>query len=311
MTRQLRRALERELVSGLGRRRRLALVERLRGNAEARRSYDRALAGFRALEQREVSRFELDQVERWLFDDLEHEGATGAAPGAGQTRWTYLAAGAASLLSAAALLVWLDLGGEGTSGGLSNDDVAESDSDGFGARGKQAWSRPLALELVCGQPPRPAQRGGCRMDELLGFSARLGDEGLEPAAAAAFEGGPRSLTVFGLDAEGELLYYAPTPASAELPTLELGAGWTALPMSVRLEVNHEPGQVRVFALLSEREPSLAMLDSWARALADAPPATLDDPPWHLRLPAAALREVCPRAQRCASAETELELLPTD
>ena len=49
----MRRLLERELIAGLGARRRRALVERLRGNVDQRRGWDRAIAAFRVLERRE------------------------------------------------------------------------------------------------------------------------------------------------------------------------------------------------------------------------------------------------------------------
>lgn len=297
----LRRLIERELVVGLGRRRRRALVERVRGNPEARREWDRALSAFRVVEQREVSRFELDQVERWLFEDLEAAAVVAPAP-AGRRRWTWLAGAVASLASAAALVLWLESGEGHDDPGLEVE--GSGDDAGLVARGRGQWSRPLAIALVCGQPPRPATRSGCGRDELLGFSARLAPGNHGRAGA--------SLSLFGIDARGELLYYAPTPAELD-PELELAVdrGWTALPMSVRLEVNHVPGRVRVFALAGARPPSLAELDTWAEALREQPSAALDDPPWHLRLDRAALAGVCPSPARCASAEAEFLIHPLE
>ena len=303
----LRRLLERELVSGLGRRRRRALVERVRGNDEARRGWDRAVSAFRMIERREVSNFEIEQVERWLFDDLEDSGVLtpSTAHGWGARRSWTLAAAMASLATAAAAIIWI--GAAPPSAQLGSVELDGEGEPGFTARGARTWSRPLALELVCGEPPRPVGSGGCAADDLLGFSARLGVESLALQAAAALGEAPLQLSVFGLDAHGELLYYAPTPEHSQLPALELDGGWTALPMSVRLEVNHSPGLTRVFALASEQVPTLAELDEWGAALAQTPVASVDDPPWHLRL--GTLTRVCPRVERCASAETEFTLAP--
>ena len=170
----LRRHVERELVEGLATRERRSLIERLRGNVEQRRGWDRAVAGFRALEQREVSNFELDQVERWLFEDLDESGLLAEARPEPSRRWTYLAATLATLAAAASLLLWLDEDpAPPTIASITLDTIA---SNTLQARGDHGWTRPLALELVCGEPARPAAARGCGLDELLGFSLRLGDE---------------------------------------------------------------------------------------------------------------------------------------
>ena len=305
----LRRHVERELVEGLATRERRSLIERLRGNVEQRRDWDRAVAGFRALEQREVSNFELDQVERWLFEDLDESGLLAEARPEPSRRWTYLAATLATLAAAASLLLWLDEDpAPPTIASITLDTIASNTLQARGDHGDHGWTRPLALELVCGEPARPAAARGCGLDELLGFSLRLGDEALDPEAASALGQAPLHLSVFGIAAEGELLYYTPTPDEPALASARLGAGWQALPRSVRLEVNHHPGRVRVFALASDRAVELADIDRWAAALAHQAPATLDDPPWHLRLAPDLLDAACRDLMRCASAETELRIL---
>lgn len=299
----IRRLLERELIAGLGARRRRALIERLRGNAEQRRGWDRAIAAFRVLEQREVSRFEVDQVERWLFEDLGEQGVL--APVRPRFRWAWLAGVAATLLSAAAVLLWIDADTEpaGERAAIEHDELAP--------RGGDRFARPLAMELMCGQPVRSAATRGCSIDEALGFSVRLGAETLAPEAASAIGRAPLHVSVFALAEDGSPLYYLPTPDEAATTTVALGAPWQPLPFSVRLSVNHAPGRVRVFALASERPPEVADIDRLAAALATQPIADLDDPPWHLRMPAAELASLCPQMHRCASAETVLTITPGD
>ncbi|PRQ08315.1 hypothetical protein [Enhygromyxa salina] len=307
---KLRRVIERELVDGLRPGRRRALVERLRGNARERRGWDRAIAALRVLEQRPVSRAEIDQVERWLFDDLAAEGVVEAAPIGRGRGWTWLGATVATLATAATLLWWVGADERGPA--ISAGDAGEVGETGeLASRGRHPIARPLGLEPVCGTPPRPASDRGCELDELLGFSVRLGDEALDPRAAASLVAAPLHLSVFGIAEDGEVRYYLPNPDARELPALAVTNRWAALPVSVRLAVNHGPGRVRVFALASELQPSTADIDRLAAALAEQPRASVDDLPWHLRLEAAELAPLCRDLDRCASAETEFLLLHTD
>jgi hypothetical protein len=315
---KLRRAIERELVDGLGAGRRRALIERLRGNAGERRGWDRAIAALRVVEDRPVSRFEIDQVERWLFDDLAADGvlATQARPaGEGDRRHrrrsTWLGATLATLATAATLLWWIDDDERGLMNDMNDMVDEQGDTGELVGRGADRFARPLGLELVCGTPPRPASDRGCALDELLGFSIRLGDDDLDPVAAASLAAAPLHLSVFGISEDGEVHYYLPNPDASERPALAVNDRWTALPMSIRLAVNHGPGRVRVFALASERAPSIADIDRLAATLFGHPRASVDDPPWHLRLEAHELAPSCSDRDRCASAESEFLLLTTD
>ncbi|KIG18552.1 hypothetical protein DB30_00237 [Enhygromyxa salina] len=303
---KLRRAIEREMVDGLRAGRRRVLVERLRGNESERRGWDRAIAALRVLEDRAVSRTEIDQVERWLFDDLATQGVVEAAPAGRGRGWTWLGATLATVATAATLLIWIG-GGEGD----PQPAITTGDTGELIGRGGLGIARPLGLELVCGTPPRPARDHGCALDELLGFSVRLGDEALDPRAAAALAEAPLHLSVFGIAETGEVRYYLPNPGASELPELAMTKGWTALPTSVRLAVNHGPGRVRVFALASALEPSTADIDRLAASLAEQARASVDDPPWHLRLEADELAPLCSDVDRCASAESEFLLLNPD
>jgi hypothetical protein len=293
----MRRLLERELIAGIAPRRRRALIERLRGNVEQRRGWDRAISAFRVLERREVSRLEIEQVERWLFEDLDEQGVV--APARPRWRWAWLGGIAVTLASATAVLLWID----GEPGELP------AASDELVARGDDRFARPLALELMCGQPVRAAATRGCTIDETLGFSIRLGAEGLSPDNASALGRAPLHVSAFGLAEDGDVLYYLPTPDEPASTRVSLGAPWQPLPFSVRLAVNHAPGRVRVFALASERPAEVADVERFATELASQRAADLDDPPWHLRLPDRALASLCPHPARCASAETVLTISP--
>lgn len=300
----MRRLLERELIAGIGPRRRRALIERLRGNAEQRRGWDRAIAAFRVLERREVSSFEIDQVERWLFEDLAEQGVV--APERPRWRAAWLGGLAVTLASAAAVWLWID-GGRGHE--LVERVEIVGPSDELIARGQDRFARPLALELMCGQPVRAAATHGCSLDETLGFSIRLGAEGLPSNTASSLARAPLHVSAFALAEDGSQLYYLPTPDDPANVRVSLGAPWQPLPFSVRLAVNHAPGRVRVFALASDRPAEVADIERLAAALAPQAIADLDDPPWHLRLPDAALASLCPSALRCASAEAVLFVSP--
>jgi hypothetical protein len=102
----MRRQAERELIVGLAPRRRRALIERLRGNVEQRRGWDRAIAALRVLERRVFCRFEMVLVERWLFVDLGELGVVAAARPL--WRWAWLGGVALKIASAAAVLLWID-----------------------------------------------------------------------------------------------------------------------------------------------------------------------------------------------------------
>lgn len=313
---KLRRVIERELVDGLGAGRRRALVERLRGNSGERRGWDRAIAALRVLEDRPVSRFEIDQVERWLFDDLADDGvleaeASSRRRGLAGPRWTWLGATLATLATAATLLWWVGVDERGPAIETENGETGEAETGEFVGRGNHGIARPLGLEPVCGTPPQPASDHGCELDELLGFSIRLGDDELEPQAAASLAAAPLHLSVFGITDNGEVRYYLPTPDISLLPALALDDRWAALPLSVQLAVNHTPGRVRVFALASELEPTISDIDRLASALGSQRRADVDDLPWHLRLEARELAPLCSDVDRCASAESEFLLLTPD
>jgi hypothetical protein len=283
-----RRWIDLELVGKLPKRLRLRLHEHLRSNEESRAYYDRGIEAYRSLEGgRDPSHLELSMVQTWLADGLTEAEVEPASRRLG--RWAV--PGLAALgVAAALLLTW----------GL----LPRPRHDDLEARGA-ARDQGLAIEVMCASrvaegiaPMRPAELGSCDVGGLLGFAYRASSH--EDVA----EG--RWLSLFGIDERGTVLYYAPTPVDSSAIAAEPDS-WTAAPMSVDAGVNHSPGTVRVFALLSPESPDVAKIDAWAAMLRDLPAASAGDEPWHQRLGPAAMSSVCRRPELCDSAELSFEL----
>jgi hypothetical protein len=266
------------------------MVEHLRADPDGRACYDRATAVIRALEQREIAGSEIDLVERWL----EHDGVLDERHTREGTRaWTWI--GIAFGFAAAAVLALR---------------VVPPDPSGDELRAKGGgYARPLGLQLLCddghgaGGELRELTAGGCPNDAALSFAIRV-DERYTGGAA---------LSLFGIDAQGEVLYYVPVPDDAELPTLVHGR-WQALDRAVQLSVNHRVGPVRVYALLApaaaQARAPLDAIDDAAAALAHAPAAGPGEPPWHERLAGTGpLLSACGVPGQCASAELEFRVDP--
>lgn len=294
--------IDAEFQCGLRPDRRRTLLERLRGDADARRRWDHSAELFRALERAEVSTVELEQVERWLFEDLEPDPAT--EPGRLRrllARWRWPTLGGLILATAAVALMILP---------RERADELER-TDGWAARG-QAFGRPLGLDAACGLPPRSAADHGCELGDRLGFAYRW------PAPAA--DGGTLArgyLSLFGVGHDGELLYYAPTPVDPAVAVERRSTreapwdAWRSLGFTVNLAVNHEPGTIRVYALLSARAPTVSTIEALAHALAEQEPALPGASAWHRRLELAELDELCADRRRCASAELSYAIESTN
>ena len=274
--RRARRWIQRDLDARLSARRQGRLREHLRSCARCRAEYDRLHAAFRVLARAPISAIELDQVGHWL--DAEVVPAHLSTP-----RWI----AALALAAASVAAIWL----------VRPVETPEE----FAPRGAAPAS--LAIEALCGRPPRPAGVDGCELDETVTFAWRAGDD--------AFEMAP--LALFGVGVDGGVLYYAPTPIEPE-PAISGDGTWTPAPFSAELAVNHAPGPVRVYAVACDAPPDVADVDRWAEALRDARPAESGDPPWIERLSAADRGAVCPTFDpfgtaetTCAAAETTFEL----
>lgn len=292
----LDRAIERELLVGLSARRRAALHERLRRDPRARARYDRAVEALRVLEgDVDVAGSELDVVGRWLADDL---GAAGSAPE--RRTWPAVLA----VLVAALVVLWISpLRDPGSLAPWTDDDAWQARGGG--------GSNGLALEALCGPDEAdPAARRvrarNCSLADLMGLAYRV------PA------GTDGRLTVFGVDAQGDAMFYLPTPGDpvgAAAVAVEPDR-WRALGLAVRLRVNHAEGRLRIYGLVAPSVATVHEVEALADALAPLPEAEPGDSPWTARVAAssdqaaaAALARLCPDLARCSAAELQLTLRP--
>jgi hypothetical protein len=276
----VRRDIERALLGRVGADARRRLHDRLRSDAQAQALYDRGAEALRALEGgREPAEFEVDLVESWLRED----GVIADVAEPVRPRWRGLWI-ALAVVSAAALVVV-----------LRPRAIAPVD-DALTAKGPGQGS-PLAIDVLCGAAQGSAMHPateGCAHADTLAFAYRVDDK---------WSGGD-TLVLFGVDANGEARYYVPTPDTAA-PRAAVGQ-WHALDRTVRLAVNHRPGRLRVFGLLTDAAPDVDAIDEAAALLSALPSASVGDLPWHERLAGTGgIANSCARSQSCASAELEL------
>ncbi len=276
---KLRRQIERALLGRVDAEGRRRLHDRLRSDADARVLYDRGALALRGLERgREPADFEIDLVESWLREDGVIAEAVAPARAWRPGLWIALC-----VAFAAALVVVVRPG----PAPVESNDALVPKGPGQGSA--------LAIDVLCGDEDdmRPATEG-CAVDETIAFAYRVDDE---------WSGGD-TLVLFGVDGTGEARYYVPTP-DASAPHVSVGR-WQSLARSVRLAVNHRPGQLRIYGLLTDAAPALESIDEAAALLSALPPATVGDAAWHERLgPTAAIAISCARSHACASAELEL------
>jgi hypothetical protein len=291
---RLERWIERELTEGLSPRRRARLDEQLRRDPHARARYDRAVEALRVLEgDLDVAPTELDVVGRWLFDGPD--ARTPAAAREAVRRWWPLVT---AVLAAALVLLWV--------GPLADPAALRpwTSDDGWQARGL-GDPEGLALEALCGpdeadDAARRMRVRDCGLGDLMGLAYRV------PAGAGG------QLTVFGVDAQGDAMFYLPTPVAAEGATVDPGH-WRALPLAVRLSVNHAPGSLRIYGLVAPTVATVEEVRALAEALAPMPPAEPGDAPWTTRVTEGAAKDalsrLCPAPFRCDAAELRLTLAP--
>lgn len=292
---RLERWIERELTHGLSPRRRARLHEQLRRDPRARARYDRAVEALRVLEgELDVAPSELDVVGRWLADDWS--APPPSAVGEGVRRWWPVVT---AVLAAALVLLWV--------GPLADLQTLRpwAGDDGWQARGL-GHADGLALEALCGpdeadDAARRMRVRDCSLGDLLGLAYRV------PAEARG------ELTVFGVDAQGDAMFYLPTPVAAAGATVDPGR-WRALPLAVRLAVNHAPGSLRIYGLVAPTVATVDEVRALAAALAPMSAAEPGDAPWTTRVAAdaaaqQALSRLCPSPSRCDAAELQLTLAP--
>ncbi|MCH9684441.1 MAG: hypothetical protein K0V04_23605 [Deltaproteobacteria bacterium] len=285
---RLDRFIERELTQGLAPRQRARLHDQLRRDADARARYDRAVAALRVFEgDAEFAPTELDLVGRWLVDDWGEQ----PEPEAERARWWVPALAAAAV--AAAMVLWS--GSLGTSAGLR-----PWTDDGWQARGADDDGR-LAIEALCG-PDEPdadsieVRARDCGNRDLLGFAYRTepGTEGM--------------LTLFGIDADGDPMFYAPTPVDPSGVTVSAGH-WRASSLAIRLSVNHAAGPLRIYGVVAPVAATEQEIRTWVGELSAQSEAETGDTAWTQRVPAGSLTRVCPSSTDCAAAELRLIVRP--
>jgi hypothetical protein len=206
-----------------------------------------------------------------------------------------------AVLAAALLLVWVSP--------LRDPDALRplSADDGWRARGTGLHAG-LALEALCSPDEadpaaRPVRVRDCGLADLLALAYRVP------------EGGSGRLTVFGVDAQGDPMFYVPTPVDPAGATVEPGR-WRALPLTVRLRVNHAAGPLRIYGLVAPSVATVAEVEALARALAPLRAAEPGDAPWIDRVASerdavaqAAVSRLCPDPSQCSAAELHLTLAP--
>lgn len=156
-------------------------------------------------------------------------------------------------------------------------------------------SAGLALQVLCGEPLRPADESGCRLDEQMSFAYRT---------SAA--GDAAGLVLFGVDEHGDTLYYAPTPVDAALADVSPDQ-WRPVGLTVDLDVNHEAGRLTVYGLVTTNAATARDVDRFATTLAGLEPAAVGDAPWPQKIRSELLSSLCDTPTECPAAEFPLVL----
>ena len=222
----------------------------LRGDPDARQRYDTAIAALRLLENdAAIASVELGMVEDWVMADVAAaEAESVRAQGLSGTHWWHRL----SLMFAVAAAIVLVVVLRPPPGPVAQDDA-------FGVRGS-GEAGALAIMALCGPAdPQagPLARQPCDEDDILGFAYRV-----DPRAQG------RALTLFGVDADGDPMFYAPTPVD-EAAVVAVAGDWQAIDTGVALSVNHAVGPLDVYAVLAPSGASVAQVRSWAARLAAA------------------------------------------
>lgn len=282
---RIRRMMRQACLGELPARRWDRLRAELLAHDGLRREYDAMAAAVRCLEDRAVAQGEQRLVETVLL------GPDPAEPSTPTSRTIGWGIGVAAAAAFTLALVVLPNGA-----GLGN---ARSD-DGFTARGVPL-SPALGLMLVCGGSDATpealvdASPNGCGIEEVMTLAYRLPTDG-------ELERG--YLSAFGLAQDGTLLHYAPTPTEPE-PLSVSSTQFVASEVSVRLAVNHEPGDVHVFAIVGSRPVPIELIEVAAHELRRAPgdPEVSD---WTLGLSFPTRSLLC-SDRNCLTARFDLEI----
>lgn len=143
---------------------------------------------------------------------------------------------------------------------LAPTDPAPAEDDGFQARtavNTAPYATPDAisaptLELFCLEK---ARGGEVTFRDQSNAAFGVLDCPLDAELKLAYSNASSELeyvAVFGVDHRGELLWYGPSPASPDAVRVRHALEPTPLGESIRLNVNHARGEVRVHAIFSTR-----------------------------------------------------------
>jgi hypothetical protein len=266
-----RKATQRLIAGDLGPREHVRLAQHVRSCAACRKYFERHIQVIRLLEGRVMARCETEHVAALLSMPEKSASRSWAFP------WLVLT----TLGAATALLV-----------------IVRPQDDSFAVRGtSETWD--LALNAYCGEPPHEVTQSPCLSSDFLTFSYRL-------RQSEAGHESKMEISIFGVDASGDPLYYLPTPDFGETLRIERDA-WQALPFSTHLAVNHEAGRVRVFALAAARMLTIAEIDALAKPLSEAREPQIGDVPWHLDAAKSLPDGLCPDVESCHSAQLTFEI----
>lgn len=278
--RRFLRFVDRYLVDELPTRHHEAMFEHLRACESCRTHYDRSVHALRLFEgQPDFGPAELDRVMARLLGPAPSRPAPARA---WLRQWQTWAGTLTTAAAVATLVLWI------------RPDGADPDT-GFVAKGSDD-DTAFGVQTMCGEPLRAAD-DGCRLDETMTFAYWV-DRDLAT---------DRHVVLFGVDAAGDVLYYAPTPVDP--PLIASRGAWEPAEFAVRLAVNHQAGPVRIYGLLPPPNvvPSIEDIDRWAAALADQSSARPGDEPWFLRVASEHIHHTCPDDDACQSVELSILL----
>lgn len=294
---RIRRMMELACLGQLPARRWERLRAELLAHEGLRREYDAMAAALRCLEDRPVASGEQALVEGVLL------GADPREPSASRALGRNVGLGVAlTALAVVALALVVAPGWRSGSGFGALEGQRGPSDEQFAVRGSPL-SPALGVMLVCGPPGAGSQAlvdaspDGCGIGDVMTLAYRL------PADGELDSG---YVSAFGLAEDGRILYYAPTPTEPQALSVS-SKQFAASEVSVRLSVNHEPGEVHVFAMVSRHPVSLGVLELAAHELASRAPDP-DSPDWTLGL-SFPTRSVLCSERDCLTAQFDLEIHP--
>lgn len=166
------------------------------------------------------------------------------------------------------------------------------------ARSGTAPSSGLAIDALCGPADphsvlHPAGSAACPASGRLSFAYTISEA--VPTGSL--------LTLFAVDDHGRVNFYAPTPDGIT-SVVTVAGRWQALPISIALPVNHNPGRWHIYAVTTPVPVTPADVTEAAAALTASREATTATS-WTERLAGQGrISHLCAAADTCHTAEIE-------